>query len=223
LDFEVERNNNSKTQYLSLTQYPIDLTENDSAKLLYVHDLTFTKKLAREEKENLISKSLIDSLTGIYNRGYLNDLVLATPKLNKAYTVLFMDIDKFKSINDEYGHDIGDEVLKALANIITNSIRSKEKAVRYGGDEFLVIFEKLSLDDALAVSERIRINTNNLQHSKEFQNMPITLSIGISIGVKNLENLIKQADIAMYDSKKRKGNLTTIYKDIMIKNNTLGI
>lgn len=221
LDFDVKRNNNGKNQYLSLTQYPMDLTDKDSEKLLYVHDLTFTRKLNREEKEYLISKSLIDPLTGLYNRGYLNDLVLISPELNKAYTVLFMDIDKFKSINDVYGHDIGDEVLKAVANIITNSIRNEEKAVRYGGDEFLVIFEDLSLEDAHAVSERIRINTNNLQHSKEFQNMSITLSIGISIGIKNLETLIKKADTAMYNSKKRNGNLTTIYKESMTKNTDL--
>ncbi len=125
-------------------------------------DLSFAleKIEMQAEKDRLFEKSTRDELTYLYNRYYFN--LMATQEFLKAtrygypLSVAFLDIDNFKQINDEYGHNIGDLVLKDFADAILSQIRRSDMAFRYGGEEFVILFSHTSARDALFVTKRIK-------------------------------------------------------------------
>ena len=138
--------------------------------------------------------SKIDALTGIYNRKILGEV-----ELEKGDSVVFIDINKFKMLNDTLGHDYGDEILRTLSQVITENIKGKDYAVRYGGDEFLIILRDCSKSCADEImkklSEDFRIRSNT------------TISYGISEYTGNLEKAISEADKKMYDMKNGRDDL----------------
>jgi diguanylate cyclase (GGDEF)-like protein len=106
-------------------------------------------------------KSITDHLTGAYNRGILSELILS-PK----DTIVYVDMDKFKTINDNYGHEIGDEILKLLVRTIKNNVRSSDCIVRMGGDEFLVVLKDCPLSKATEIFSKVQsefINSHELR------------------------------------------------------------
>ena len=166
--------------------------------------------------------AFIDKLTGVYNRNYLqeaqnfinlNDYILAT-----------LDIDYFKLVNDTYGHDIGDKVLKEVASLILLSTRDQEDIViRYGGEEF-VIMAKLRRDDSLGALNVIERILKNIQEYKFYytKNEYINLTVSIGINLKpnqsrNFADAFKLADIALYNAKNKGRNNIRIYDEA--KNN----
>jgi len=152
-----------------------------------------------------------DVLTKLFNRRILKELENELKSNNEWKAILFMDIDKFKIINDTYGHDKGDEVLKFVAKCIRDSIRKTDIAVRYAGDEFLVLLTELgdskeeAFKRAKAVAERILTKTKS---GKESIGIPIGLSIGIKVfkSFQDLNQIISAADKTMYSAKKKGGN-----------------
>lgn len=146
-----------------------------------------------------------DALTKLYNRHYcqkgLSDYV--------KYGILMMiDIDDFKLINDEFGHDAGDEVLKSLAQVLSENIRKSDKAIRWGGEEFLIILNEMSMDVALEKAEEIRL----LIKKTDMSGHQITVSIGVSLLKDDFEQSVNQADAAMYDAKCDGKDGVCIYK-----------
>jgi diguanylate cyclase (GGDEF)-like protein len=156
-----------------------------------------------------------DELTGLPTRSLLLDrlkqtMVLAT-RQNRQVALLFIDLDKFKNVNDTLGHTAGDKLLQEVAQRLIACIRHGDTACRYGGDEFVVLLPDIDRrETALAVAEKIR---NYLTGSYEIEGkvLEVTVSIGTSVvraDGQNYSDLINQADMAMYLAKAEKASLT---------------
>ena len=162
-----------------------------------------------EERKHLSEESKIDPLTGLYNRNIL-------PKIREFGAVIMCDLDDFKSINDTYGHDIGDKALKAVGQSISQNIRIGDIGCRFGGDEFIIVFTT----DLYEVIDR-RLNKIVEDANKIFQmpERPITFSMGVAFNKDglNLQDLIKEADEALYKSKENGKNQITYYERQMTR------
>ncbi|HML69242.1 MAG TPA: diguanylate cyclase [Clostridia bacterium] len=210
---EIELLQDGQKRYLAMTQYPIDEWEKDISKLLVLTDLTQARQMREREKEQLLEKSNIDQLTGLFSRQYLRDKYQVEGKCAVRTALLFIDVDDFKNINDTYGHLIGDVVLKELAACIKNNVRVANDAVRFGGDEFVIVLENVSAEEAYLVAERIRSCAGELEFSGLGLVFHITLSIGLIEGAAPLNELLEKADHAMYTSKSKGKNKTTIFSE----------
>jgi diguanylate cyclase (GGDEF)-like protein len=159
--------------------------------------------------------SILDPLTGLYTRWYytrrLQEEFDKSQRFDSPLSVIMADLDHFKRINDKYGHNVGDEVLKEVSELIKNAIRSYDVIGRYGGEEFVVILPNTSLNYAEEVAERIRLE---VESCKAFD-FNITLSLGVSCTTekryeKYLE-IVADADRALYFSKNNGRNKVSLY------------
>lgn len=163
-------------------------------------------------------RGIVDSLTGVYTRWYivrrLEELINTRARTGEDVSVLFIDVDNFKMVNDIYGHRIGDMVLKKIAYAIKDSVRSTDMVGRYGGDEFIVIMPATDIDKSLIVAHRI-IDTVKKYLSDIEEAVGVSVSIGISstrlCREISPQILIESADKAMYMSKKAGKSRATIY------------
>jgi len=156
----------------------------------------------------LIDTSILDPLTGLYTRRYLLDVVdIQFSQLDRRKTDclvgVMLDIDHFKKINDSYGHQEGDCILKAVALAIKQSIRKGDIAVRYGGEEFTIILSSAESESAMACIERVRANTQALRFDPPLEAVQITLSAGVAYyqAGESLDDLLKRADLLLYRAK----------------------
>ena len=211
--FEAKVQHGGQKRFLSLTQYPIDERERDTTKLLILTDVTQAHMLQELEKVQLLEKSNFDQLTGLYNKQYLREKFKAHTEHAGVTALIFIDVDDFKSINDTYGHLVGDEVLRELAACIKGNVRATNAAIRFGGDEFVILLEHTQAEDAFLVAERIRTCANALEFSGAETVFHITLSIGLIDGSAPLDELLEKADRAMYISKKKGKNKTTVFRE----------
>ena len=158
-----------------------------------------------------LEMAITDQLTGLHNRRYmsshLENLLAQSRKSGKPLAFVMMDIDFFKSVNDNHGHDIGDEVLQEFARRIAANVRGIDLACRFGGEEFVVVMPETDVAYAYSVAERLRksIETTPIEISRA----PGKLSITVSIGITGLEGdhdsaeaLLHRADQALYRAKK---------------------
>ena len=160
--------------------------------------------------------SVLDGLTGLYNRRYIMELFKIefnkTGRYNTALSIVMIDIDDFKKINDSYGHLSGDMVLKSLSNIIKSNLRNFDLPGRYGGEEFILILPETSKDKGKIVAERIRKQVEDYTFKTiSGEAISITISLGISgLGdlteIKSEMELIKIADSRLYQAKKEGKN-----------------
>ncbi|MCD4817537.1 MAG: sigma 54-interacting transcriptional regulator [Candidatus Cloacimonetes bacterium] len=162
----------------------------------------------------LYEKANIDSLTGLYLRPYFEDRLNSEIQFHKTHNsnfcLLMIDIDFFKNINDSYGHSKGDEVLKKLGCLFKNKFRDSDTCARYGGDEFVVLLANTNKKQAELVAEELL----KLVNSSDFSGIILTISIGISEfdkNTKDLSQLLKQADDALYAAKKTGRNRFKIW------------
>ena len=147
-------------------------------------------------------KSFIDSLTKIYNRHYLYEF-LQTVSLEN-YQLMMIDLDYFKSVNDNYGHDIGDIVLISVVNEIKSHIRDNDLFIRFGGEEFLLLINKQNNDDAINIAERIRKAIQKREIVTGSHKITMTISVGVNLFpfyAKNIDEAIKIADEQLYNAK----------------------
>ena len=163
------------------------------------------------EKDLATQASLHDALTGLPNRALFYDRLEHGLEQAKRHgwnlAVMFLDLDKFKQINDEYGHDIGDKVLLTIAERLKQNTRSDDTICRLGGDEFLYLLMEAKNEREVAKIIKKLIKVLELPCDDIGQNLVVKLSIGISIFPKNADNsegLIKSADAAMYAAKQGK-------------------
>jgi len=157
--------------------------------LFFLGLIIFMYNYSRIEK-----RSQIDYLTKILNRsGCINRL-----KNLEEYSVLMLDIDHFKQINDKYGHDVGDEVLKYFVNVVKKVIRKNDVFCRWGGEEFIIVLPDTDINIAKIVAEKIRTAVENETFPK---GLKITVSIGVAQKYKNFEKTLKVADLRLYNAK----------------------
>ena len=164
--------------------------------------------LLRENYEQGLSMALTDSLTGAYNRRYLMThlaRVLADPSArNKPLGCQMIDVDLFKPVNDTYGHDAGDEILKAIVQTMRTNVRNVDLVARLGGEEFVIIMPDTQEHFAEQVAERIRDKISDTRVTlKSGAEIAVTVSIGLAMRLPEdtAESLLKAADVALYQAK----------------------
>ncbi|MBI3974507.1 MAG: diguanylate cyclase [Chloroflexi bacterium] len=169
--------------------------------LVLAHRLTRTAHLAQLAE--------VDPKTGLYNARYfervLEDELAHSRRMDRPLTLMFADLDHFKRVNDQHGHDAGDQVLREIASVLTSQVRSGDVVARYGGEEFVLLFPGTEPDEGIALGERLRRAVE--EHTVALGGAG-TLQCTISIGIAgfpehatDLATLIKQADTAMYRAK----------------------
>ena len=192
---------------------PIDKQELQARVSTQIRRYRYTEQLRTSVKAS-IEMAVTDALTGLYNRRYLEThlahLIEHAVNRGKPLSVLTLDVDFFKSVNDTYGHDAGDRVLQEMAGRIRSSIRNIDLACRTGGEEFVVVLPGTDLQTAERVGERIRKTVAG----KPFNAAPdchltITVSLGISALTtveEGVDDLLKRADQALYRAKREGRN-----------------
>jgi len=168
----------------------------------------------KNQRDQLKYEAVHDKLTGLYNRYQLDQEGYRKFKhaLRKKshFTVVMIDIDNFKNVNDSYGHIIGDEVLKSIANLLKRNRRVEDFVVRYGGEEFLMLLEECNIEDAYAISESLRKDIETLN--------PAGVEVSASFGIATLkekhigmDELLKDADDALYKAKDSGRNKVVVF------------
>lgn len=174
------------------------------------------RTLLREQQ--LLDISNHDGLTGLYNHTYMEESLerelTRAVRYKRPLSVLMFDIDHFKQINDKYGHQVGDDVLRDFSQRVKHDARGLDIAARYGGDEFILILTETGKDAAASVAERIRIDVAAMRIETEAGEFGITTSIGLvsydaHAGEVSAKRLIKTADEALYASKENGRNRVT--------------
>lgn len=171
-----------------------------------------------EEKSALQELATRDPLTGIYNRRYLDSVLsreLVRAKRDaKPLAIIMMDLDHFKKVNDQYGHTAGDEVLKALAELLKKGARESDFICRYGGEEFVAVMPSISADQAFERVESWRKQLEEMSIFASDFSIRVTLSAGIALFPEHGENpgeLLTRADEMLYKSKQAGRNRITVY------------
>lgn len=155
--------------------------------------------------------SIVDPLTGALNRSFLQRLKSGAQRdFGSTFALVFIDIDNFKTINDRFGHAVGDEVLKIVVHRLKRRVRVDDAVVRYGGDEFVVLLNGISdRKQVVAATARRLLEAVEREYSIENQSIRVAASLGISISPRDavdIDDLIQAADSVMYEQKASGGN-----------------
>jgi len=180
-----------------------------------VHDVTDRKMM----EEKLLLLATTDGLTNLYNRIHFNELLENEVKRATRYTtplsILMLDIDNFKKVNDTYGHQAGDAYLVALASLMRDLSRAADTCARYGGEEFIIILPQTTAENAMDFAARLRQKVEELTVQYNNQVIQCTVSIGInSLSLreeKETEELLRGVDSALYAAKERGRNSVVLY------------
>jgi diguanylate cyclase (GGDEF)-like protein len=187
---------------------PMKLTNNNAPdNIIICQDITYLKKIQSELEYSVDH----DSLTGLPNRSMLmkkiENAILKSKNSKEFFALCFIDLNKFKKVNDEYGHHVGDMLLKHVGEVLSDIIRDEDTIARLGGDEFIILFEHLkSLAYLDLTLKRIdEISKRNPLNYTEDLTIPLSFSLGVSIYPRdgeNIEDLLNHADEKMYEDKK---------------------
>ena len=198
---------------------PVGFTNQDVEMLRAVAD----QAAVSISKAQLWEMAVNDSLTGLHVRRFfmakLQDEILRTERYKKTLSIIMADLDKFKKINDTYGHTAGDRVLKSVGFFLRDSIRDVDSIARYGGEEFIMFLPETSKEAAFTLADRLRIGVSEI----DMDELPaITISLGISTfpeDGKTLNELLDRADAALYKAKANGRNQVICYSnDISLMN-----
>lgn len=169
------------------------------------------EKFVRKSRRRLATLANADKVTGIFNRQYF-DKVAAEEFENaktaqRHFSILFVDLDHFKDVNDDYGHRTGDDVLRAVAWLIQKACRNTDIVARYGGEEIVVVLPNTVVDDAAKIGEEIREIV--AKQTRERLGIPVTVSVGVAgfpENGKSLDLILEKADQALYRAKEKGRN-----------------
>jgi two-component system, cell cycle response regulator len=171
--------------------------------------------------DTLYQQAICDPLTGLLNRTYfqheLSKFISISSRHQHTFAVIMLDIDFFKKVNDTYGHDVGDNVLKMVAKILTRNTRGHDVVARFGGEEFIVMLPETSLNGAVVVAERIKMAVESFNFEPLGCQHCITVSIGIGefpTTGSGTEELLKCADAALYEAKASGRNCVCIARAV---------
>ena len=169
-------------------------------------------------RKQLTLEATTDVLSGLYNRRYFYDIskkyFSSAKKYNQELSVLMIDIDKFKNVNDTYGHDVGDHIIESSSKILTKITRKDDIVARYGGEEFIVLLTDTGIKKAVDLAERIRVAVEKNGITLESGEVVyITISIGVTQlnnkNDRNIDETIKRCDNALYTSKNKGRNMVS--------------
>ena len=197
----INKKKDGSLYYEEETITPI-LDDNDEIKHFVSTSKDITQRVELEEE--LQKLATVDALTGVCNRYKINEEIdnefIRASRYGSDFALLMFDIDHFKQVNDTYGHDVGDEVLKTLSALISQTIRETDKFGRWGGEEFMLLVPHANKEEALALAEKLRatIEAHSFEHIND-----ITVSIGVTIYHKEdtKDIMIKRVDSALYEAK----------------------
>ncbi len=224
-DFSLKLPIHHETQcmYQNTTFVPLHSVKDEVEKVgIVVYDVTETavNRIKLEDaKDELLRLSRTDRLTSLWNRGYweerLNDEFRRRDRSGADVSLVMFDIDHFKNINDSYGHQLGDEAIRAVSRILLENSRDIDICGRYGGEEFAVVLPETGLDGASVYCERLRKKIEENVVSYGGQSVSFTISLGIALlgsQFSNATDWLVGADSALYQSKESGRNQTSIYQ-----------
>ncbi|PKO05063.1 MAG: hypothetical protein CVU41_13565 [Chloroflexi bacterium HGW-Chloroflexi-3] len=186
---------------------------------------TLLQKLDEIEKLQIQLKeqAIRDPLTGLFNRRffdeYLSNELIRSLRTDTPISLLMVDIDHFKSVNDRFGHDVGDQVLEMLGEILKTMFRKSDVSCRFGGEEFLILLPGLEHDQAFNRAEALRERFEQASRDAEFLYAQVTISIGISnypLHADNTRDLFRIADRSLYQAKEQGRNRVCCFSDLKI-------
>jgi diguanylate cyclase (GGDEF)-like protein/PAS domain S-box-containing protein len=202
---------------------PVDIRTipflDEQGKVIKVIEIFREQTLPESVREKIVELeklSLLDPLTGVGNRRFA-EITLASRLAESQrnvwqFGVLFIDIDKFKSINDRFGHHVGDQVLKMVSKTLVNTVRSYDSVTRWGGEEFVVMVINVNAEKLPRVAEKLRRFVEKSSLTVGDQKLGVTVSVGAALARPDdtQESLVKRADQAMYRCKQAGGNCVRI-------------
>ncbi|HKI46029.1 MAG TPA: sensor domain-containing diguanylate cyclase [Balneolales bacterium] len=203
-------------EWIPMEAFGRSVIDNGAIRIVVnARDLTERKQM--EAKLEQLATN--DGLTKLYNRTYFNkklkDEIYRAIRFKTPLSLLILDLDHFKHVNDTHGHQAGDNCVVALASLMKNLSRSVDTCARYGGDEFVIILPQTSIENAMVFAERLRQKVENMTVQYGDQTIQYTISIGakvLSLTEENsAEELLKGADIALYKAKQRGRNCAVSY------------
>ncbi|MCF6340780.1 MAG: GGDEF domain-containing protein [Sulfurimonas sp.] len=184
--------------------------------------------VSRKLMQILSEMARIDQLTGMYNRKYLDEFadksIPQALRTGITYGILMLDIDFFKMINDTYGHDVGDEGIRTISRVIKENIRESDVAIRFGGEEFIILLYNCNKEYINEIAEKIRIAFSKEKIDAGTSSFSKTLSVGSSMfpdDSKSIWKCIKFADIALYYAKETGRNRSIAFDESLIKEGTM--
>ncbi|KAB2835266.1 MAG: sensor domain-containing diguanylate cyclase, partial [Candidatus Dadabacteria bacterium] len=196
-------------------------------------EISLAKIICRESAKSMTSSlnfqkvkelAIRDGLTGLYNHRHFQEMLTYTlnhaDRFSTEASLLMLDVDDLKKINDTYGHQAGDAVLSSIGSTLTESLRKVDIPARYGGDEFAVILPNTNKSGSIAVAEKIRSRLKRVTLKSDSHEVPVTFSIGIATypqSASGKELLVEKADRALYESKNHGKNKITHYGDISLE------
>ncbi len=179
--------------------------------LIHHSTLALTNSMLREELEKMV---VTDHLTKLYSRSFLDEKLERSLVEDAEGTFILIDIDNFKAVNDTYGHQVGDEIIIQVANIIMENIRATDIGARWGGEELAIYLPKVSLPVGVAIAERL------VEKVRKSSAPPITISCGVSYWIRNnnenYHSLFKRADSALYIAKET-GKDRVVVQDVFLQ------
>ncbi len=191
-----------------------DISAQKAAEALMIQNNEYLERLVRERtlkleelNEQLMIANTIDPLTNLYNRRYISgkisEEIQRYNRTSRPFCLILTDIDYFKEVNDQFGHDCGDEVLKTISRLLHKEIRNVDTLSRWGGEEFLLLLPDTTLDAAYHVAERMRVKVQMHPFNYEGVAFKLTMTFGISVCTEdmNIKSLVKKADNALYAGK----------------------
>lgn len=190
-------------------------------RLMDAADIAFQEDISRQ-----VRSARKDAITGLYSRRYLDEqlpqLVKGHRRNDQPISILMIDLDHFKRVNDEYGHLTGDEVLASVAKAVRGAVRGADSAVRYGGEEFCVILPGTRLAEARAIGERVRTSIEELDFNSNRPGLHMTASVGVAALAEReaVHEWLQRADLALFTAKHAGRNRVELAPDSITEANS---
>lgn len=187
---------------------------------LFIYTSKQNENILLNAHEQIYITATTDSMTKLANRMKTIDLIeyqiIRAKRTEKPFTLAIADIDNFKNINDSYGHDTGDAVIIAVAELMKNSLREQDIIGRWGGEEFMIVLPDTNINDGEIVLEKLRTNvsSNSIKTDDISINTTLTLGVSASNYAATIDDIIKLADNALYEGKRGTKNCTIMSHNI---------
>jgi two-component system, cell cycle response regulator len=192
---------------------------NAVALVLLADIATAASRAQRHARDEALRASRFDGLTGLYNRAFffttMEQEIRRSDRMGRGFTMLMLDLDDLKPVNDTFGHQWGDRMLRAVADTIRQTIRFTDAAARYGGDEFVLLLPETDAAGGYVVAEKLRRDIAAVTLRAADRNVRSTVSVGLVTypdDGRTIEQLVAAADVAMYESKRRGKNRIVGYQ-----------